>query len=351
MNHRENYLRAYRFQTPDYIPIASGYPSMMWTHYDPQDLQNLMATHPILFPGYAPGDRRENRVETRPDLIAGRPYTDYWGCTWETMFTGMVGHVSKHALADWENFDGYQAPNPAVTDGLLALDWQTLQSWAVAARRVDYLLAFYLPHGHTFLRLSDLRGFENLVYDMADEDARFLKLLQMLEDFNLDLTRRYIALQPDVIGVPEDLGMQDRLAISPRLYRKFIKPSYLKMTRLIKQHGILVHEHTDGYMMEIVDDLIEAGGDILNLQDLVNGIDNIARAIKGRLAIELDIDRQAVTVSGTPADIDDHLRECVMKLNSPQGGLGLVYQPWPPTPIENLRAGWDAMEKYSTGDV
>ena len=261
MNHRENYLRAYRFQTPDYIPIASGYPSMMWTHYDPQDLQNLMATHPILFPGYAPGDRRENRVETRPDLIAGRPYTDYWGCTWETMFTGMVGHVSKHALADWENFDGYQAPNPAVTDGLLALDWQTLQSWAVAARRVDYLLAFYLPHGHTFLRLSDLRGFENLVYDMADEDARFLKLLQMLEDFNLDLTRRYIALQPDVIGVPEDLGMQDRLAISPRLYRKFIKPSYLKMTRLIKQHGILVHEHTDGYMMEIVDDLIEAGAD------------------------------------------------------------------------------------------
>lgn len=346
MNHRENYLRAYRFQTPERIPIASGYPSMMWAYYNPHDLQRLMATHPILFPGYQPGDPREHRMETRPDLIAHQPYTDYWGCTWETNFTGMVGRVSHHPLADWQNFEEFRPPDPDISDGLLPLDWNAIRYWSEKARQEDQLVAFHLPHGHTFLRLADLRGFENIMYDMTDEDPNFLKLLQMLEDFNLELTRRFIALRPDVIGLPEDLGMQDRLALSPRLYRKFIKPSYLKMSCMIKQNGILVHEHTDGYMMEIIDDLIEAGGDILNLQDLVNGIDNIAKTIKGRLAIELDIDRQAVTVSGTPKDIDNHVRECVLKLNSPQGGLGLIYQPWPPTPIENIQAVWDAMEKY-----
>lgn len=346
MNHRQNTLRAYRFQKPEWIPIATGYPSMMWQHYAAADLQELMKSHPILFPGYRPGDPRENRVETRPDLIAGKAYTDYWGCVWETAHTGMVGHVTHHPLAEWKDFDRFQPPDPQKTDGLLALDWHDLERAAADCRKEDWLFALYLPHGHTFLRLLDLHGYEAVMMDMADGEPHLWQLLQMLEEFNLELLRRFIRLQPDIIGVPEDLGMQDRLMISPSHYRKYIKPSYMKMTSLIKQNGILVHEHTDGYMMQIVDDLIEAGGDILNLQDLVNGIDNIARTLKGRLAIDLDIDRQSITVRGTPKDIDDHIRECVVKLGSPQGGLALAYQPWPPTPLENIRATWNAMEKY-----
>jgi uroporphyrinogen decarboxylase len=348
MNYRQNTLRAYRFQGPEWIPVFTGYPSMMWQHYAADDLQALMASHPILFPGYQPGDPREHRVETRPDRIAGEPYTDYWGCVWQTAYTGMVGHVNHHPLADWNHLAGFQPPDPQFNDGLLPLDWLQLETAAADCRKEDRLFNLYLPHGHTFLRLLDLRGYEAVMMDMADEEPRLWQVLQMLEDFNLELLNRFIRLKPDIIGVPEDLGMQDRLMISPRHYRKYIKPSYLKMTGLIKQNGILVHEHTDGYMMQIVDDLIEAGGDILNLQDLVNGIDNIARTLKGRLAIDLDIDRQSVTVRGTPKDIDDHIRECVVKLGSPQGGLSLLYQPWPETPLENMRAVFDALEKYCT---
>ncbi len=79
----------------------------------------------------------------------------------------------------------------------------------------------------------------------------------------------------------------------------------------------------------------------------MNGIDNIAACVKGRQAIDLDIDRQSVTVMGSRKEIDDHIRECVMKLGSPAGGLSLFYQPWPPTPVENMRATFDALEKYA----
>jgi hypothetical protein len=82
------------------------------------------------------------------------------------------------------------------------------------------------------------------------------------------------------------------------------------------------------------------------MQDLVNGIDNIAREVKGRVALDLDIDRQHITIDGSPRDIDDHIKECVLKLGSVEGGLSLCYQPWPPTPIENIKAVFDAMEKY-----
>jgi hypothetical protein len=109
-----------------------------------------------------------------------------------------------------------------------------------------------------------------------------------------------------------------------------------------------VHQHSDGYILDLMDDLVDVGGDVINLQDLVNGVDGIKRAVKGRLAIDLDIDRQESTVKGTPGDVDDHVRRCVQELGDSEGGLSLSYQPWPPAPLENIRAALDAMEKYRT---
>jgi hypothetical protein len=260
----------------------------------------------------------------------------------------MVGQVSLHALGDWDDFADFRPPDIEVSDGMLPIDWQQLQMWREDALREGMFFGVHLSHGHTLLRLQDLRGFENLVYDMLDQDARLWELIRVVETFNLSLVHRFIQLQPDFIGIPEDLGAQDRLLISPALFRKFIKPSYQRLVAPIKRAGILVHEHCDGHIMQIIDDLVEIGVDILNLQDLVNGIDDIAKHLKGRMAIDLDIDRQNITVAGSPKDIDDHIRECVIKLGSPQGGLSLVYHPWPPISMENLRAVFDAMERYCT---
>ena len=57
--------------------------------------------------------------------------------------------------------------------------------------------------------------------------------------------------------------------------------------------------------MELVDILIECGATIVNPQDLVNGIDDLAREVKGRVCIDLDIDRQKIVPFDTPAEIRD----------------------------------------------
>ena len=348
VNYRENLIRAYRRQKPQWVPIASGYPPMMWAEYDPGELENLMLTHPILFPGYKKGDVDPNNPYVPPDMIRGRPYTDAWGCVWETNYTGMVGAVRHHPLADWAAFEGYRAPDPEKTDGMRPVDWAALRESREQARRDDAIFGLGLPHGHTFLRIQDLRGYENFMCDMMDEEPRISELIAMVEAFNLELIRRFVALAPDIILIPEDLGMQTMPMISPALFRKFIKPSYLRITRPVKEAGIIVHEHSDGHILDLIDDLVDCGGDVINLQDLVNGLDNIQSRVKGRMAIDLDIDRQSVTVTGSPKDIDDHIREAVTKLGAPEGGLSLCYQPWPPTPIANIRAVFDAMEKYCT---
>ena len=119
------------------------------------------------------------------------------------------------------------------------------------------------------------------------------------------------------------------------------------MMKLARDAGCIVHMHSDGDIRTLVDDIIDGGCQVINLQDLVNGIDWIAERFRGKTCVELDIDRQSVTFGGTPKDIDDLIREEVEKIGTPEGGLMMVYGLDPGTPIENAEAVAAAMEKYS----
>lgn len=347
MTHRENTLRAYRFERPEWIPISSGFPAPCWEFYGPESLEELLSTHPIMFPGYQRGSIYPDHLPIGPHTLKGKPYTDPWGSVWRTTTDGMVGAVAKHPLESWDSFKGFTAPDPEVTDGMLPVDWAALRS-ASEKRSDRHPFSLALTHGHTFLRLQDLRGYTNLIYDMADDEPQLWSLIEMVEKFNRGLIARFLVLKPDIVMIPEDLGTQTSPLLSPRQFRKYIKPSYLRITDPVKAAGILVHQHSDGAILDLFDDLIAAGGDILNLQDLVNGLDSIEQVVKGRVAIDLDIDRQKITVHGSPADVRSHIEEAVRKLGSSRGGLSLCYQPWPETPIENIRAVFDAMEEFCT---
>ena len=85
---------------------------------------------------------------------------------------------------------------------------------------------------------------------------------------------------------------------------------------------------------------------VINLQDLVNGIDWIKQRFRGKLCVDLDIDRQSVTVYGTPKQIDELIRTEVEALATPQGGLTMIFGLYPGTPLENVSALMDAMERY-----
>ncbi|MBT4101638.1 MAG: hypothetical protein HOE86_28555, partial [Gemmatimonadetes bacterium] len=96
------------------------------------------------------------------------------------------------------------------------------------------------------------------------------------------------------------------------------------------------------------DDLLDAGVEVINLQDLVNGIDWIQDRLAGRVCIDLDIDRQAITRFGTPEQIDALVRDEVERLGSREGGLMMIYGLYPGVPLENADALMGAMERYST---
>jgi uroporphyrinogen decarboxylase len=182
---------------------------------------------------------------------------------------------------------------------------------------------------------------------MMDGEPRLNGLIDMVVQFSQGIVGRYLDLGAAVMCYPEDLGAQNGPLISPGLFRRFIRPMYERLVAPARRAGCLVHMHSDGNIHALAEDLIAAGIDALNLQDLVNGVDWIAANLKGRLCIDLDVDRQQVTRFGTPEQIDALLRSEVETLGSREGGLMMIYGLYPGLPVENVAAVMDAMERYA----
>lgn len=346
MTFRENVLRAIRFERPECIPMVFHINPACWHHYDQEALQNVMEEHRLLFPEFRRQDfvRPEYALNQRKDA----PFTDPWGCVWETMDDGITGAVHRHPLPDWVDFPSYHAPDPDVTDGTFPVDWRVVETEVASLKAQGSLVCGTLPHGHTFLRLVDIRGYENLLLDMMDGHACLPKLIDMIEAFNTGIVTTWMALGPDVMLFPEDLGMQVGPMLSPDTFRRYIKPVYQRLMKPARDAGCIVHMHSDGDIRTLIDDLVDGGMDVINLQDLVNGIDWIAQRLAGRICIDLDIDRQRITAHGTPRQINDLILEEVRKLGSRDGGLMMIYGLYPGIPLVNVRALMDAMERYAS---
>jgi len=106
-----------------------------------------------------------------------------------------------------------------------------------------------------------------------------------------------------------------------------------------------VYMHTDGHIVEIIPDLTDCGVQVVNPQIRANGLQDLAKVCKGKVCVDLDLDRQLFPFC-SPQDIDDHIREAVEKLGSPEGGLWLKAEIGDDVPLENIEAICASLEKH-----
>jgi len=267
---------------------------------------------------------------------------DRWGCHWIYPLEALDGQCIGHPVASWSELKAYRPPDPDAH-----ADWDQARKDVEEAKAEGKVASGGTDHGFIFLRLTYLRGFENFMLDVAAERPELEELIGLVEEYWLEVVKRWVEVGVDAIGFGDDLGLQHALPISPAAWRRYIKPSYERIFSYCRSRGVHVSLHTDGYIVDIIPDLIECGVSTLNPQDLVNGLDNLRRLAKGKVFINLDIDRQNITVFGSPEEIDAHILECVKTLGSPRGGLSCVWGVYPATPLENIEAAARAMDRYA----
>jgi uroporphyrinogen decarboxylase len=194
-----------------------------------------------------------------------------------------------------------------------------------------------------YMQLFYLRGFENLMMDLATGEPQLVDLIRMVEDYNTVVVRKYLDLGAEYVHFGDDLGMQTALPMSPAMWRKFIKPSYGRMFRPCREAGVPIYLHTDGHILEIIPDLIEVGVRVLNPQIRANGLEGLQEMAKGKVAIDQDLDRQLFPFA-TPSQIEDHIGEVFEGLYMPEGGLMLFAECEPDVPLENIDLICTALE-------
>jgi len=273
---------------------------------------------------------------------ANSEVTDVWGCHWIYPLESLDGINIGHPVEPLTDLKNYQPPDPDKFT-----DWEQARKNIENTKANGGVAHGGTDHGFVFLRLTYLRGFDNFMLDVGAERPELDELIAVVENYWFEVVRRWVEAGVDVIGFGDDLGLQTMLPISPESWRRYIKPSYKRIFSYCRSNGVYVFLHTDGYIVDIIPDLIECGVSSLNPQDLVNGLDNIEKLAKGKVYLNLDIDRQNITVFGKPEEVDAHILNCIKTLGSPKGGLSMVWGVYPATPIECIEAAARAMDKYA----
>ncbi len=156
----------------------------------------------------------------------------------------------------------------------------------------------------------------------------------------------------DIIKIGDDLGTQDRLLISPRMYRQVLKPIHAAYIGFIKEHTrAKLFFHTDGDVFDLLDDFVEIGVDILNpIQTSAGKMADLAE-LKRRYGRNLvfcgALDTQRILPSGTPEQVRQEVRR-VVDLLGPGGGymLASVHTIMDEVPPENILAMVDAAAEF-----
>jgi hypothetical protein len=195
-----------------------------------------------------------------------------------------------------------------------------------------------------YMRLWYLRGFENLMTDIALDEPRLRPLIQMVLNHNLQLVKKYLDMGAEYMFFGDDLGLQKSLPISPEKFRKYLMPCYRQMFSLCHDCGAGVYLHSDGHILEIIPDLIQCGASIINPQIRANTLEGLEKVAKGKICVDLDLDRQLFPFA-TAEQIQAHIKEAVHRLNLPEGGLMLSASCLPDIPLENIVAICETFEE------
>jgi hypothetical protein len=252
--------------------------------------------------------------------------------------------VVDSPLANWDNFGSYTFPDPIKYSERGNRHWFGVK-WAYQIARKQNILTGGGGE-RLFDRLYFLRGFDNLMSDFARNHANLPKLIQRLQDHEIMLVDKWLSIGVDQMSFHTDIGTQDRLMISPSQFRKYIKPFFSAIFQRCRAANAHVYLSSDGYLLDIVDDLKDAGVSIHDPQERANSIEGIKKHYKGKLCVDLDLDRQIFPFS-SPDAIDKQIKRAIDELNSPEGGLMLKAEISDENiPLANIEAICNAFEKY-----
>jgi uroporphyrinogen decarboxylase len=106
---------------------------------------------------------------------------------------------------------------------------------------------------------SRMIGIENCWMNLAGEPKKMAAWFDRYADWLCGLMESLKAAAVDIVTLSDDWGSNQTMLFSPRMWRKLIKPYAMRVVQHARSLGLYVNLHSDGYIMQILDDLVEIG--------------------------------------------------------------------------------------------
>ena len=243
-------------------------------------------------------------------------YTDEWGCVFKNIQEGLIGEIEAPIIPDIAEWRSVLPPYEQ-------LPTDTRRPYDLINRFCEETDRFVLANccPRPWERYQFLRGTENALIDILMPDEGLSGLLKAIHDYYLRELEFWTKTDVDGIMFMDDWGAQNQLLISPQIWRELFKPLYGEYCELAKVENKFVFMHSDGYISDIMEDLIKVGVDAINSQLFCMDLHDLARRFKGRITFWGEIDRQHVLPAEDPQVGRNAVREVASKLYDPSGGV------------------------------
>lgn len=310
MNPKENLLKTFNHEEPDWVPTPMVDRSM------------TVVTHGLL--EYPRGGG-----------------VDDWGVRWKQgEEEAGAGLPVTHPIEKPEDIADYPFPD-ADAGGLMepALD---------AIEKVDRDTTLVLGDNGwgLFERSWILAGMDRFLMWMYREPEAVKELLEKIAAVKVRMTERLIdEVGVDGIRYGDDWGGETELMTGPDLWRKFIKPRQKLLYDACRERDAVIMQHADGHVEEIIPDVIDMGLTLLNpLQPECNDVEWVKENYGEEVSFHGAVGSRILD-RGTPAEVRAEVKNRVEQL---AGGGGYVLAPAHAYSYseENLRAFREAAIEY-----
>lgn len=375
MTSYERVLTALNHQEPDRVPMAIGggpygivdslYFEMVKHYGLGEPVAPFRSGHTI--------NHMDDRVlknlggDIRYVWMNGSPTSPHYPTDDPEVFLDEFGQPWKQTYPYYSAVDGILADAKSVDDIDRLVKWPdtTDPKWLVGVRErakylkeeTDYFVSARMVMSHGIYQMAcDLRNMDQFMIDMALDKKFAGAVMERVTDTIVGLCKVYMEEAGeyfDMIELPgDDYGANENLVMSPRMFRKQIKPHIKRIVDTIRSYkpDIKIMLHSDGMIAPLMEDMIELGIDVVHpLEPLPSmNLPEIKEKYGDRLSF-----LGAIDIShAMPGTIDEVIAEAKLRISQLAPGGGYILAPsnhmQSDVPLENVIALYEAARKYGT---
>ncbi len=169
---------------------------------------------------------------------------------------------------------------------------------------------------------STFLGIENCWLNLGAQPKLMTAWFDRYADWLCQLVDSCQEAGADIITLSDDWGSNQTMLFSPHMWRRSVRPYAERVVKHALSRGLFVNLHSDGYIMQIMDDLVEMGYSSLNPIQESSGMD--PQTIKDQYGTKFVIYGSLDTIDGLLVydgqELTDYITER-FRIYGPGGGF------------------------------